>query len=221
MPIVHPTYILDPSGSLWQLAADNTGLLTTTAVVSGAPVYTGIFLNDILVDLGIIHHAQTWRLYVGADGLLRDTAVAPRPAPSHIVVNSPNQNLWKVQIADGLLMTSPTTDTCLPMIGGLYIPNWNNIGWQQPFGLGTTVFPQQNTGSFGYPVPGITMQEPGQGLWTAGCGHWFDEFQIFRDVNNCTNQSAAIQCCPVCTYVIRTYSPYEIIFDPVQYAILV
>lgn len=213
MPTVTPTYLIDTSSQLWQVLTTNQGLLTTTAVASGTPSYTGIFLNDVTIS-------QTWRLYVGTDGLLRDDAVAPQASPTFILVNSPNLNVWKVQITDGLLMTSPG-QICLPEIGSLYIPNWNNIAWVQPFGTGTTVFPQQNTGSFGYPVPGVTMQEPGQGLWTAGCSHWFDSFQIFRDVNNCTGESAAIQCCPVCSYVIRTYSPYEVIFDPIQHYILV
>lgn len=107
------------------------------------------------------------------------------------------------------------------IIGSLYYPTWNNIAWSQPLGPGTAVFPGPNDGSFGYPGDQIRMQESGQGLWTAGCLHWFDDFQIFRDYDTGLQMSAALQCCPICSFLVREYNPYEIIFEVPQYSILV
>lgn len=119
-----------------------------------------------------------------------------------------------------LLLFAVSNPPTIP-IGALYIPNYHNIPWTQPGGVGTTVFPQQNTSPFGYPIPGVNMQEPGQGLWTAGCGHWFDEFVVFRDFDNTNHSSMAVQCCPLCTFIRNIIEPYEQIDNIIKYPILV
>jgi hypothetical protein len=104
----------------------------------------------------------------------------------------------------------------------LYNPKWNNIAWTQPGGVGTQVFPAQNNGPFtNYPVPGQFFGESGQALWRAGCQHGFDDFQVFRDYDSSTSMSAAIQCCPICTFIIAIIEPYENIFSVTMYPILV
>ena len=108
------------------------------------------------------------------------------------------------------------------VIGSLYQPKWNGIAWSQPGGPSTTVYPQQNNGPFtAYPVPGQFFGESSQALWRAGCGHGFDEFLIFRDYDEGLQMSAALQCCSICTYIVREYNPFEIIFEVPQYSILV
>lgn len=107
------------------------------------------------------------------------------------------------------------------VIGSLYQPQWHNIAWSQPGGVGTTVYPGPNDGPFGYPQNQILMQESGQGLWTAGCNHWFLTWLLFRDYDTVTQMSAAIQCCNVCSFIVRVYEPYELIFEVPQYSILV
>ncbi len=110
----------------------------------------------------------------------------------------------------------------LPPLGALYIPNWNNIAWSQPNGVGTKVFPAQQSGPFlQFPVPGQFFDEPGEALWRAGCQHGFDAFQVFRDYDDSTGMSAAIQTCPICTFIVAVIEPYERIFDVLQYPILV
>ena len=108
----------------------------------------------------------------------------------------------------------------LPSIGSLYYPRWNNIAWNQPV-PGGTVYPQQNDGPFGYPVAGINMQEQGSGLWTGGCGHWYDCATIWKDVNDFTNTNVAIIGCPLCSYVFKIIEPYSAIEDPIAYAIII
>ena len=110
----------------------------------------------------------------------------------------------------------------LPPLGALYIPKWNNIAWSQPGGVGTKVFPAQNDGPWlQFPVPGQFISEAGEALWRAGCGHGFDEFQVFRDYDSNTSKSAAIQTCPICTFIVAIIEPYELFRDPLQYPILV
>ena len=109
----------------------------------------------------------------------------------------------------------------LSPLGALYIPKWNNIAWSQPGGVGTKVFPQENSGSFGYPVPGIRMEEAGQALWISGCSHGFDCLQVFRDYDSNTQKSVAVLTCPVCTFILNYVEPYEAIEDVLQYPILI
>lgn len=107
-------------------------------------------------------------------------------------------------------------------VGSLYIDNFNNIAWTQPGGSGTTVYPQQNDGVMTtYPVPGQWISEAGEALWRAGCGHGFDAFMVWKDRDDTENLSAAVVCCPLCSYIIRVIEPYELWTDPILYPILV
>lgn len=130
----------------------------------------------------------------------------------------PQGNLYQ----SASLVNAFTYSPGLPPIGNLYDPHWNHIDWSQPGGTGTKVFPAQNDGPFlDYPVPGQFIAEAGEALWRAGCGHGFDDFQVFRDYDDVTSMSAAIQCCPICTFIVAIIEPYELISDVRQYPILV
>ena len=106
------------------------------------------------------------------------------------------------------------------VIGSLYIPDYHGIAWSQPGGVGSAVLPGPNDGSFGYPGNQLRMQESGSGLWVSSCQHWLDAWQIFRDVDN-NGQSVAIIACPVCSNIQRVISPYEAIYDTIQYPIII
>lgn len=223
---VPPVYLVSTDGQQWQLTAENGGAPIHTDPVTGEMAFASILVNDIGMQ-------QTWRLtivpnpspYMGASpGDIHIDPVTYSPSTSvQIMVNSPDGTLWWIQILNGLLQTNPgTVGSCTPAIGSLYYPRWNNIAWSQPGGVGTEVFPQQNNGPFtAYPVPGQFFGESSQALWRAGCGHGFDAFEVFRDFNVCTNQSCAIQTCPICTFIVNVISPYEAIFDVIQFPILV
>ena len=223
---VPPVYLIAGSQQ-WNLACSNGGQQIITTMVSGQSAVPYILVNDIAP-----YSKQTWQFLI-----VPNPSPYPNVSPGDIYIipvaysssaavqimfNSPDGNLWWLQIDNGGLVLNPgTAGSCLPVVGTLLYPNWNNIAWEQPLGAGTTVYPQQqvNTPFTQFPVPGQTWAEIG--LWTAGCGHWFNDFMIFRGYNICTQQSAALQTCSVCTFLIRTYSPYEIIFETPQYAILV
>jgi hypothetical protein len=110
----------------------------------------------------------------------------------------------------------------LPAIGTLYVRNWGGTNWTQPGGPGTTVFPQEavNVPFSAYPVPGQVISET-SGLWVLGCGHWENAMRIFMDYDPMTGLSAAILTCGLCTYIQNIIEPYNAIFNPVQYPILI
>lgn len=219
-------YIIDASNQQWQLSVGNGGEPINTVPVSGQVAVPFIIINDVSLS-----NPQTWEFtivpdpspYPGASpGDLHIAPVAEQTgAPLQIQVNSPDGTLWWLQINGGFLQTVEGTGQCTPVVGSLYAQPWNNIAWSQPSGVGGLVYPQQNTGSFGYPGDQIRMQEPGQGLWTSGCGHWWSCMSVQKDYNYCTQQNCAVFLCPVCGYVIKTVTPYELIDDPIAYMILI
>lgn len=99
-------------------------------------------------------------------------------------------------------------------VGSLYIQNYNGTAWSQPGGPGTTVYPQQQIGTnyAAYPVVGQIWAE-NSGLWVAGCGHWFDCVRVFHDYDNMLESSAAVICCPLCSFLIRLIEPYDQIYN--------
>jgi hypothetical protein len=109
----------------------------------------------------------------------------------------------------------------LAPIGTIYVPGWMGIAWSQPGGPGTQVFPAENTGPFtAYPVGGQLFAE-NSGLWFFGCQHSVMLPMIFRDYDSVTLMSAAMICCPICTYLQRVQEPYESIDDPMRYPIVI
>jgi hypothetical protein len=109
----------------------------------------------------------------------------------------------------------PTNDW---QIGVQYEKNWNNIAWQQsaPF---QPVYPQQITGNSNL-LTNLPFSEA-SGTWVFGCGHYTDEPLIFQDYDYDTNMSAALVCCPLCSYVNRAIEPYTLIQNPLEYAVIV
>lgn len=112
-------------------------------------------------------------------------------------------------------------------VGALYIPNYNGIAWSQPGGVGTTVFPQQNTGQFWnqpgktFPLLGPPFAEAGQALWISACGHGWDSMWIARDFDSTTNMSAAVCCCPLCSFIVRLLEPYTLLQNYLQVPIVI
>lgn len=97
-------------------------------------------------------------------------------------------------------------------IGLQYNKKWNNVNWSQPGGIGTVVLPGPQNGPWAnYPVGGAFFIEL-TGLWTAGCGHWFDAPAIQQDFDYTTNREVALVMCPVCSYVQYFIEPF---FDAV------
>lgn len=83
------------------------------------------------------------------------------------------------------------------------------------------MFPQQQNGEFlNYPVPGTPFIEE-TGIYFSGCGHSVDYAKIFMDHDNMLDISAAVVCCPMCSYIQYLISPYESIYDPLQNPLII
>lgn len=209
-------YLLDGNGGAWLLGATTGGIPTTSfaATPTTTPV-TAIFLRD---SAPLPTH-EFWAMTVTTTpiaGIRQQNPTITSTARTEIVVSDSNNNYWAMRLFNGIVVTTPATG-CLPQITGtIYIPNYNGIPWAQPGGQGTTVFPQQQSGPWlNYPVGGQFFIEA-SGLWVAGCGHYMDYPEVFRDFDPCANLSVALVCCPICSYIQYGFEPYEVFDDPMQ-----
>jgi hypothetical protein len=91
-------------------------------------------------------------------------------------------------------------------LGTMYLPGGFRGLFSQPGGPNTTVFPEQVRAS-----SNLLSIEPFtelSGIYIFGCGHSANEVYVFRDVNE-DGIPTAILCCPVCSFVSRTITPYQ------------
>lgn len=102
-----------------------------------------------------------------------------------------------------------------PQLGTLFYDGkvYGQQYYTQPGGPGTNVFPQQQQGEQ-------------VALWVAGCGHWFNHWDVREnnfnppsfDVNY--TELSAFLLCPLCGFVQRIISPYDGIYDNISNYIL-
>ena len=98
-------------------------------------------------------------------------------------------------------------------VGALYPPGGlNNIKWSQPGGVGTLVYPQQQTGVDYFSTTPFSELS---GVFNSGCGHSFDEPLVQREYDYNTNQSVALIQCPLCGFIIYTLEPFESALDTI------
>jgi hypothetical protein len=98
-------------------------------------------------------------------------------------------------------------------VGALYPPGGlNNIAWQQPGGVGTQVFPAQQT-SVDYFA--VTPFSELTGVFSSPCGHFENYPLIQQEFDYETGSSVALVCCPLCGYVVYTIEPFELALNPV------
>lgn len=93
-------------------------------------------------------------------------------------------------------------------IGTMYIqPNGPLGQFSQPGGPGTQVFPAEATGNTDYfsTVPFNELT----GQYVFGCSHSANQCMVFRDYDYENSVSVALLCCPICSFLQRTISPYE------------
>lgn len=77
------------------------------------------------------------------------------------------------------------------------------------------VYPQAPTQSpeFFMGFPQVPMSYPS--LYVAGCGHQFNEFEIFEAYQESLGEQVALICCPICSYIqqIMLYTEYQSYID--------
>lgn len=103
----------------------------------------------------------------------------------------------------------------IPQLGSLFYSGIRNgvVVWSQPGGSGTVVYPQQ---PFGERVA----------LFTAGCGHWFNHWDVHKNIFNPPSTvigytiESAFLCCPLCSYIQQIIYPYADIYSLSNYILL-
>lgn len=93
--------------------------------------------------------------------------------------------------------------------------------YTQPGGPGTEVLPTQKNAQQWpeYPIAGLVIQEYNP-WWSPGCGHSIKSWKIIKEWDYTTNSDCALVTCEVCSYVQRVVEPYNLILDPILYAII-
>jgi hypothetical protein len=201
MPCAALYYLIDELGGFWNLTATNGGLLQI--IRTGTPLTPPV--GSLIIRDRFI--AVDWALTVISTGFLVLNAI-PRivppaaPPPQWLGVRSPNQTLFRIQVFNGFLQTvqQPLITQPVPLVGTIYNPDTAVYlpKFTQPGGPGTATFPQQ---------------QPGEmiGLFVAGCGHWFNNWDVISATVDC--DEVAVMRCPLCQYVQRIIDPYSDIYS--------
>jgi len=185
--------INDTHGNTWRVSADIAGTLLATFVASqstiplymcerSAPetVYEVKILPNGLIGTFLVSNAKTH----GASEVWLDT-----PDPTIF---------YFLQIKGGILQVQINQPFGTPLVAGqLYQNDGTTPIALQPGGIGTPVT-----------MP-VQTQGENLGLWVAGCGHWFTNWDIFSA--QISGQTSALICCPVCYYIQRVITPYSLI----------
>lgn len=157
---------------------------------------------------------QIENIGVGAAQLLTQYLVAPTPglftAPTTTTTLKSQTNSW---IAEALSLFNPNIQ-----VGEIHK---NNIAYppaKQPGGLGTPVTdPKQQLGSTSPNKPDILFpMNEYTGRFRAGCGHSFNNFEVLKEAVN--GIPSALIVCPLCKYVTRIVTPYDLIQNNTAFA---
>jgi|SRR5579863_566048 len=99
-------------------------------------------------------------------------------------------------------------------IGALY-PSPGGLGgfWKQPGGVGTQVFPAQQTGVDYFSIKPFSELS---GVFSAICGHYINYPLVQREFDYTTNQSVALVTCSACGIVQYTIEPFEAALNTVE-----
>lgn len=92
-------------------------------------------------------------------------------------------------------------------VGLQYDPKWNNVGWKQPGGIGTQVFPAEVTGQSNQ-LSQIPYNEL-TGTYIFGCGHSANMVLLLVDYDYAADQQVSLICCPLCSFVQRVMEPAD------------
>lgn len=110
--------LVDSSSQAWNVAVNNSGVLTTTAVGGGGP--TSVLLNDLTPT-------TTYIVTILTSGDLKTVVTSTSSNPTGYILSSPGGSLYNLQILNGLLETTPASaGTKIVLTGGNFQDNQGN-----------------------------------------------------------------------------------------------
>jgi|SRR5208283_2240572 len=92
----------------------------------------------------------------------------------------------------------------MPVLGALYPSDFTSALYTQPGGPGTIVYPQQTIGEK-------------NSLWSAGCGHFFNEWCVSRTSytdNGNVVHTVSLVTCSICGFLVQIIDPFWLIYTP-------
>lgn len=203
------TLIEPTTGAYWTLFVDEGGNMHT---IQGA-IEPYVFV--------ILHGGDGFDYLLMADvnGRPVGVPVETRGVPYFLLRDSDCEAVWKIEMLTSDQLKISFVDFVETFqIGELYPHAEGYPQFAQPGGIGTQTFPQQQNGGTGMVWINGVPNEIGQGMWTAGCGHWFNSWEIIS-VTGCCSPVALI-CCPLCRFIQQIITPYIAIQDPVSNPII-
>lgn len=184
--------INDTAGQSWSLAATDDGHATIT-FNTAAPVPP-----FLIAEYRTPSTVYELKYIVGAGlGLFFSSGTN---VPLQVALDTPDKkDAFLLQVVQGSLQLLAGNLGIVFGVGMLLPGDGSYPKPIQPGGPGTPVtMPQQTQGEM-------------LGLWVAGCGHWFNNYDI-RTAEICGTPSALV-CCPLCLYIQRIITPYLAIYS--------
>lgn len=117
-------------------------------------------------------------------------------------------------------MPTPTNDW---QLGTTYYKTGPYSIFSQPGGPFTAVLPALSQGQSwpDWPGAGSMVFSYGPSWIGIGCLHPVHSFDIIRDFDYTTDESVALLTCPACSYIQRGVEPFEAIYDPNLYCVII
>lgn len=188
--------INDNAGGSWQLSANPNGSISLVFNVA-APV------SPLLIAEYRSPNAAPAAIYelkfVPGMGLALFFSSGTDVPQGISIDTSTNPNVFLLQVVQGnlqLLVANLGADLAV----GQLMPNDGSY----PIAV--------QGGGLGTPVTNI-LQTQGEmlGLWVAGCGHWFNNYDVrFAEVGGVPS---ALVCCPLCLFIQRIISPASEVYS--------
>lgn len=183
--------INNTDGSYYALSGTaNIGQLQASFVARGQ-ANPGLFLQEVG------NPATVYEVKIFNGGMIGTFLAPGKTGSAHIWLDTVDPTKFLFLAVKNGRLVSDLDQPFLPTIilGQLY-PN-----------DGTTPVPQQPGGP-GTPVT-MPIEQPGEqlGNWTAGCGHFFQNWMIYSA--QIQGVTAALIVCPMCLYLQRIVTPYS------------
>lgn len=184
-------FLNDDKGNTYQLSCNAQGNLLATFVSAGLgqPLYMAESSPSTVV----------YEVRITGTGQL-SLFLAPNqtgPAKIELSTGTPS-GFFILRVFSGVLQLSPDPAFLqVIVVGQLLVGDGAYPPPLQPGGIGTPVT--------------SPIQTDGEklGLWTGGCGHWWNHFDLRSvQINGVTS---CLVVCPICLYVLRIIQPYSAI----------
>lgn len=191
--------LADSSSVFWSVSVDDTGALTKAVVPNGPP---------LLLVLACLSNGQNFKIVVSTGGVVSGTPLNTLgvSGATHAVLISPGNIPYDLFVAiDGSMFTERDPSWSPGFEVGELYPTEYYPKFQQPGGIGTPTFPEQQIG-----------EKLGQ--FSAGCGHFFQNWYVpssaYLGIPSC------YICCPICGWIQQILTPQSLLYTDAYFIVI-